>query len=339
MNELEKKLLDDAAKALRNVVGQAIKVAIDQETGRLHLEGAHYEFNLNVEVKIGLTRNVLGAAVGNMRDAKKDNVVIITRYITPPVADELKEKLGVQFIDTVGNAYINRPPFFIYTKGFKPAHREMHRPQARHFQPAGLMVLFALFCDLELVNAPYIQIAECAGVAPATLTLVFKGLKDQGYLIEEKKRGIRRLINREKLLQQWVEAFNNRLRPKQVTKRLRQRNNTDRDWWKNVNLHEHDAWWGGEVAAAKLTNYLIPAHFTIYKAGQLAKLQFMYGLEEDRDGPIEIVKPFWGALDAAHRDDMVHPLLVYADLLATNDARNIETAGMIYEQELARLVA
>ena len=167
---------------------------------------------------------------------------------------------------------------------------------------------------------------------------MFRGLKEQGYLIEEGKRGQRRLVKKKELLRRWVEAFNNQLRPNQVIKRLRPRNNTDRDWWKDVDLREQDAWWGGEVAAAKLTNYLMPAHVTIYKAGQLARLQLMYGLEEDPDGTIEIVKPFWGTLEAAHKGDVVHPLLVYADLLATNDARNIETAEMIYEQELTRLI-
>ncbi len=32
------------------------------------------------------------------------------------------------------------------------------------------------------------------------------------------------------------------------------------------------------------------------------------------------------------------PLLIYADLLATGDTRNIETARMIYEQELTGLI-
>ena len=337
MNTFEKQILDDAAEALRKVVGQAFKVTADQETGRLYLGEGNDACELNIEVKARLTRNVLGAAVHHLPNEGK-NTVIVTRYVTPQVADELKEKLGVQFLDTAGNAYINRHPWFIYTKGNKPVGREIHQPQARHFQTAGLKVLFALFCDLDLVNAPYTKIAEKAGVAPATLTLVFRGLKEQGYLIEDGMRGQRRLINKGKLLRHWVEAFNNQLRPKQVIKKLRPRNGADRDWWKAVDLREQDAWWGGEVAAAKLTNHLVPAHVTLYKAGQLAKLQLMYGLEEDPGGTIEIVKPFWGTLEAAHKGDMVHPLLVYADLLATNDPRNIETAEMIYEQELTRLI-
>ncbi|MBC3833208.1 hypothetical protein H8K33_16990 [Undibacterium amnicola] len=36
---------------------------------------------------------------------------------------------------------------------------------------------------------------------------------------------------------------------------------------------------------------------------------------------------------------MVPPLLVYADLMATGDARCIETAKMIYDEHVARLLA
>jgi hypothetical protein len=36
--------------------------------------------------------------------------------------------------------------------------------------------------------------------------------------------------------------------------------------------------------------------------------------------------------------DMVHPILVYADLLATGDPRNIETAKIIYEKDIVRYI-
>ncbi|MGM0467157.1 MAG: type IV toxin-antitoxin system AbiEi family antitoxin [Acidobacteriota bacterium] len=35
-------------------------------------------------------------------------------------------------------------------------------------------------------------------------------------------------------------------------------------------------------------------------------------------------------------NNLVPPLLIYTDLMATGDARNIETASIIYEKELRR---
>jgi hypothetical protein len=58
-----------------------------------------------------------------------------------------------------------------------------------------------------------------------------------------------------------------------------------------------------------------------------------------QDHLLELRKPFWGrALRVEGRPDTVPPALVYADLLATGDARCIETAQMIYDDHLARLL-
>ena len=54
---------------------------------------------------------------------------------------------------------------------------------------------------------------------------------------------------------------------------------------------------------------------------------------------VELRRPFWGdALQADARPDTVPAALVYADLLATGDGRCIETAGMIHDGYLARLL-
>jgi len=58
----------------------------------------------------------------------------------------------------------------------------------------------------------------------------------------------------------------------------------------------------------------------------------------DPDGDAEVLEAFWQfEFDWPH-PELVPPLLIYADLLATGDARNLETARIIYEQELAGLI-
>jgi hypothetical protein len=54
---------------------------------------------------------------------------------------------------------------------------------------------------------------------------------------------------------------------------------------------------------------------------------------------VEERRPFWGALQVEPpRADVVPPVLVYADLLATGDGRCLDTAQMLYEAHLARLL-
>ncbi len=59
-------------------------------------------------------------------------------------------------------------------------------------------------------------------------------------------------------------------------------------------------------------------------------------LRNDPNGDVEILKAFWDVENEKNRTDIVNPILIYADLMATGDPRNIETAEIIYEQELAQ---
>ena len=94
---------------------------------------------------------------------------------------------------------------------------------------------------------------------------------------------------------------------------------------------------GGEPAAAVLTKYLYPEKITVYGSPDFKKLVQVVGQPmRDGRGNFELLEPFWNfeteELDKVHR--LCPPLLIYADLLATGDARNIEVANMIREQHL-----
>ena len=55
-------------------------------------------------------------------------------------------------------------------------------------------------------------------------------------------------------------------------------------------------------------------------------------------GYIEILEAFWSVEHNLPYPNLVHPILIYADLLTTGDTRNLETAEIVYERELARLI-
>jgi hypothetical protein len=61
-------------------------------------------------------------------------------------------------------------------------------------------------------------------------------------------------------------------------------------------------------------------------------------LKKDVRGNIEVLEVFWDADCDWNDKEVVHPLLVYADLLATRDARNLETARRLYDDHIAGLV-
>ncbi len=92
------------------------------------------------------------------------------------------------------------------------------------------------------------------------------------------------------------------------------------------------------MAAAKLTNYLKPEQITIYAQKMLGEFLLTNKLKKDPNGDVEILEAFWQTEYDWPYPELTPPLLIYADLLATGDARNIETARMIYEQQLTGLI-
>ena len=57
-------------------------------------------------------------------------------------------------------------------------------------------------------------------------------------------------------------------------------------------------------------------------------------LRADPQGTIEILDAFWNFQLEGPQPDLVPPLLVYADLMATLDPRNLEVAKRIREQHI-----
>lgn len=285
---------------------------------------------LIAEVKRRLTPANLGQAVAQLARFRRPGV-LVTEYVTPPVAERLKE-LDVAFIDTAGNAYLRFPNLLIYITGRKPHTPTPRETRVRALRPTGLKVIFALLCRPDLVNAPYREIAEAAGVALGAVNWVFYDLRRLGYIRETKARG-RLYENRPGLIDKWVEAYARELRPKLKPRRYRVLNP---DWWKKEDLAALDVWLGGEPAAAVLTKHLRPEVITIYGDTHFATLARTTQALKDEYGNLEVLHKFWNfeVHPMDKRYPLVPPLLVYADLVATADARNLETAQILRERFL-----
>jgi hypothetical protein len=262
--------------------------------------------------------------------------MIITRYVTPPLADYLRQQ-DIAFIDTAGNAYVNEPPVYIFIRGNKPEVDFTPNLRYRIFQPAGLKLIFAFLCNPGLETQPYRTIAGKATVALGTVNWVMKDLIQMGYLLELGQQG-RRLLKKKELLNRWVTAYPEGLRPKQTLGRYHAK---DKDWWKNITFPtdtNYNTYWGGEIAAMKLTGYLKPMIVTIYTKELPGKIVLKYRLTKDPEGEVELLKPFWDFEHNFQNRGIVPPILVYADLIATGDPRNIETARIVYDRELTGLI-
>ena len=90
--------------------------------------------------------------------------------------------------------------------------------------------------------------------------------------------------------------------------------------------------WGAEPAGDLLTDYLRPGELTMYTLEDKRELIKNYRLIPDEKGNVKVYQKFWNYDEV--NDNIVPPLLVYIDLMNTNDRRCKETAQKIYEQLL-----
>ena len=339
-NDSDMALIEKAIRAIYQATGLEIDINeyhAEKLDAVAYLRVGDTKLKLAIEIKAQPTKAFTGYLYQKFnQQLPADRGMLIAEYINPAMAERLKQ-LDIWFIDTVGNAYINYAPVYIYVKGNKPFEQLTKGTKPRAFQPAGLKVIFALLCCPELVNAPYREIAQVADVALGTVGWIITDLKDMGYIIELNKRarGLRKV---KKLFDRWVEAYPEQLRPKLV---LGKYITPVQGWWKDTELEKLPAYLGGELAGELLTDYLTPEIKTVYVRKTPQDLQFLYRMRKDPDGDIELLDAFWNVkCDYKNEKDIArkiaHPILVYADLLATGDPRNIETAEIIYEKNIAK---
>lgn len=257
--------------------------------------------------------------------------LLVAPYVSETTAERCRE-LHLPFIDEAGNAFLEAPGLFVYVTGKRRPPQSRPITAYRACTTAGLRIVFALLHQPDLAVAPYREIAKVAKVGLGTVGDVLADLEARGHLAPEKP-GPRRLLAPDRLKDEWVTHYPIKLRPKLNARRFTA---PMPDWWRDQDIRQHHAYWGGEVAAEKLTGYLKPARVTLYVEGRPDRLILDNRLRPDVNGEIEILEAFWATEETNQFGDIAPPLVVYADLMVTTDPRNIETANLIRDQYLAQ---
>ena len=331
MTGQDRRVLDAAITALHRTTGLEARVLEEELFAPDHRLDAMVEIEADgrahrfvVEVKT-VDRFETPAQVKRQLAGLNAAPMLVAPYVTLETARRCRE-LDLAFIDTAGNAYLDGPGLLIWVVGQKRPI-ELKQPRFRALHPAGLQITFALLCRPGLIQTNYREIAQAAGVALGTVGPVIKDLEARG-LVRFAGGGARRLLDPRRLLEEWVTHYRTTLRPKLNPRRF----DGDTDAVEKTDLEGYGAYWGGELAADKLTHMLKPATFTIYAREPIRQLVADLRLRARPDGWLEILDVFWNFDPHPDRPGVVPPPLAYADLLATQEARNVEAAQLIYER-------
>ena len=338
MNNTEKNIIIKALARFEEETGLKLTTYITYEKVELVLREKEYDLKFTVEVVPAVNKTKLGIIKNRLKGL--DNIpLLITRIATNDITELLKN-LDINFIDAAGNAYINVPPLYISIKGQKPTRNVETKRTVNNnivvkdvgiFQPAGLQIIFALLCNPKLERNPYREIAEIANVALGTVHTTMKLLEKHGFLINDETQG-KKLTSKKELLKEWILGYPVKIKPKYFAGKYITENP---EFVKTTEFKYFGAMLGGETAAAQITNYLRPLIHTIYIGVKIGEFVLRNRLKKNPNGNVEIVKKFWNFADDNEIKNIVPAILVYTDLITTVDPRNIETANIIYERELA----
>ncbi|MBX2848418.1 MAG: hypothetical protein KTR16_08860 [Acidiferrobacterales bacterium] len=284
---------------------------------------------------------ITGRALTELIEATQghDNLIICD-YINDEDAERFRES-NINYLDNVGNAYLNLPPVYVFIQGKKPRDSYTSDRAAKLFTETGLRVIMALLCHDDLLNASYRRIADHAGVSMGTIGWVLRELKNQGFIGTRKSRFA--WLQRVKLVKKWSEEYPNLREKYSVGTYFTQ----DLKWWQESQLDVYDAVLGGEVSSGEQIEGFTPRHAEVFiakhKHTQLIKdLDLIPEAEIARLGNkvnesnlarIDLVNKFWGVDE--HNDlfsKTVHPLLTYACLMDSWDPKSRELAAKIARQ-------
>jgi hypothetical protein len=245
---------------------------------------------------------------------------------------------GVNYVDSGGNAWISAPGFLVQIEGRKPtvAPSPGSERTSRAQRPSGLRVVFALLVRPELTGAPLRTLAEAAQVSLGAAQGVVTDLTSQGFIFTS---GGERLLNDvPRIAAMWVSRYPTDLRPKLQEIHL---HGPEPRWWQeHAGWSDWDAALGGEAALATLGYPIRPSTATIYGQQPWHAVRRAARLAAGEPANVTLRQRFW---DPAHLSTgpLVPSLLVYADALASDDGRQIETAREMRQEdaEIRRLFA
>lgn len=324
----EKYILAEAANSLLKYTNIQAVVKGSRLGNNTFLLIANEEFV--IEIKSEVTKGNQGIVMANLKATSRKNnlpIILITKYIPVDIAKEYVAE-GVNYLDIAGNCNIRQHNLVLHIEG-KKIERSAKVNQPRAFQEAGVKLIFQFLVEPDKVKHTYRKLAELANISLGSVGTIMQELIDLNFILKIKQT--MKLKNTKELLNRWITAYHDVLRPRLFRKHMRFVQPESYVKWKDIDLNQTNGltFWGGEPGANLLDGFLQPGIFTIYTDRNWQSLKDM-DLVPDENGKVEILDLFW----ETQTFKGIPPILIYADLMRSGSDRNIEAANMILSNEL-----
>ena len=340
----KKQILHQALKQLNALLKEQKNLTADEDVfsastyvadsdGLAQISSSHLQQTYSVLLQPWAPQKDINALILQIKSLPQP-AILFADFINPVMVDKLRES-SVSFVDCVGNASIKNKRFDLYVKGKKSSQLRSKRVRGRAFNSAGLKLIFAIFNQPQFLQASYRDISNKVNIALGSVGPVIDDLYASGYILDE---GERRLINKKRLYERWVDGYLEKLRPKQI---LACYTSDDENWWKKANPADFHGLWGGEVVVAKSTPFMVPETISLYFSSDKQQRKFAdsCGIREDADGEVCMYRSFWSPSYAGDENvDGLSPMIVYADIVDAINPGSWDVAKTFYGEAIAHLL-
>jgi hypothetical protein len=240
---------------------------------------------------------------------------------------------GLQFADRCGNAYLEFGDVYVDVRGRRPMRSlaryspVKHAPDAAQnlFSRRRAQVLFALLTWPEVITWTVREISEVSGVSLGQAQQTLKQLDIEGFHVDRVNGEI---LDRKKLFDLWVMNYPRYLAPSLNLESFRGEVNEFH--------HGHHVQLGGETA---IPNLIRPSTLVIYADKFIPEMALQNRWRRSDEPNVFVRHKFWTEPRFVREraelrgESIVPSTLIYADLLASGDARQREAAELLEESD------
>jgi len=261
--------------------------------------------------------------------------------LAPVVGSQLGDlfaEAAINFMDLAGNCHIRIGDKFVARiKGQRSPQRE---PADRNLRAPAFSVLFALVADSTLVQATTRSLAQAAGsVSPQTAADMRAKLIAAGIALKTKGAFRWAPGGRKQLTDMFLSSYPHLVSGFRIGRfRAKQHDTKQIEAELQARLEPLGEWrWGGGAAAQRLTGYYRGDTTIVYLREANASVAPRLQLVPDSRGPVVLMRPMGPLVFDAPDPKVVHPLLVYADLLNEGHERARDAAGEVFRRYVQNL--
>jgi hypothetical protein len=318
----------------------------------MRVAGRRHHFLVEYKRAPRLNFAVVDALVGGVERRPRERWILLTPYVTPQIAAELQAR-EVNYIDRAGNCRL------VVDKGHIAVIEGRRLPpqltEARATGPGRYRVLFALLARPDTLRMTVRDIARKAGVGKTIAALTLQHLEQEGLIAQARTNTF--LVKPKELLDRWLTGYLEILRPKLLIGFYRAAEKDPIELERRIEqalefpgetqraMKQTDDWvggkkkwaWGGTTAAFRLTGHYRGEQTVLHMDQPPTDLARRLQLLPARAGELAVIATpgplaYEGAIPKT-----VHPILVYAELLAGRDDRAREAAAEVRTQFLRYL--